>query len=207
MSSPATLTTFGPVPATVLFPKLQQAPQGARYCEEVHAYVPASYQYRIRGIQVEGPRHCPKKSLVARLFSKPTAKADNESDADNLVLAMGLTHGKMYLVPLEVAQHDNKIRYHGLDDIDTTANDEAAAVEKKYGGDLLPLWEAQTRADVRYRGKNPLRIEQLTSAAVELDGGKPIRKELPREYKNFACEHGSKIIVPPLELIDGRFAA
>ena len=137
---------FGPVPATVKYPK-ERAPQGARYCEEVDAFVPADLPYRIRGIRKEPPR---KKTLLRRILNV------GEKDEFPVVLAMGLTHGKMHLVPLDQAQKDDTIRLHGIEECEHQADPDF-----KVG--LRPLWEAQTRPDVVYRGKNPLRSQYLKS--------------------------------------------
>lgn len=133
---------YGPVPATVKYPK-DRAPQGARYCEEVDAFVPADLRYRIRGIRKEAPR---KQTLVRRILNI------KHKDDNPIVLAMGLTHGKMHLVPLAQAQKDDSIRLHGIEDRERVA-------EPDFKTDLIPLWEAQTRPDIVYRGKNPLRAQ------------------------------------------------
>ena len=129
---------YGPVPATVKFPK-EKAPKGTRYCEEVDAYVPAALTYRARGIKIQR-----KKTLVQRIAKAVKKTDDNEEEP--IVLAMGLTHAKMHLVPLAVAQQNNAIRYHGLDD------EEPIDHEARYGIKLLSLYEAQTDKNVVYRG-------------------------------------------------------
>lgn len=135
---------YGPVPVTVKYPK-NRAPQGARYCEEVDAFVPADLRYRIRGIRKEAPH---KQTLVRRILNI------RHKDDSPVVLAMGLTHGKMHLVPLAQAQKDDSIRLHGIEDYEREA-------EPDFKTGLIPLWEAQTRPDIVYRGKNPLRKQYL----------------------------------------------
>lgn len=150
MQATTPVEAFGPVPATVLFPKIQ-APEGARFCEEVHAFVPADLQYRIRGISIQ-EKTSKNKTFVQRIFGKHAKKTDTP-----LVMAMGLTHAKLNLVPLAQAQQDNAIRYHGLDDASDNSNTPSMIDEKVFKTELIPLFEAQTRFDVIYRGKNPLR--------------------------------------------------
>ena len=149
---------FGPVPATVFFPK-EQAPEGARFCEEVNAFVPADLPYRIRGIKKDDSTR-KNKTFVQRIFSKNAKKTDT-----NLVMAMGLTHAKLHLVPLAEAQQNNAIRYHGLEESKEVVKIEVD--EEKFHTKLIPLWEAQARFDIVYRGKNPLRSEVIGAETEE----------------------------------------
>ncbi|KAJ3545187.1 hypothetical protein NM688_g5652 [Phlebia brevispora] len=61
----------------------------------------------------------------------------------------------MNLIPLAQAQQDKTIRYHGV--ANENEDEEYPEVdEKMFKTELIPLWEAQTRPDIIYRGKNPL---------------------------------------------------
>lgn len=104
------VSMFGPVPPQLIAPRLQ-APVGARYCEEVDGFVPENLAYRIRGIE-KAPRKKVMKTqkLADRLF-KPKQKIAHEP----LVMAMGLTHGKMELISLSHAQLCPNIVYRSVD--------------------------------------------------------------------------------------------
>ena len=78
-------STYGPVPDTVLYPK-SAAPAGARFCEQVNAYVPADLSYRVRGLPIQGAaqqkttKAANFKRNVQRLFSKKTSATDSDDD-------------------------------------------------------------------------------------------------------------------------------
>ncbi|OSX63376.1 hypothetical protein POSPLADRAFT_1033030 [Postia placenta MAD-698-R-SB12] len=101
---------FGPVPEHEAgMPwKMKVAPDGARYCEELDAYVPAHLTYTIRGIkQTKAPL---KDRMRSRRFWRVDGK---DAEVDRTVCAIGLTHGKMTLVSLKDAQSDEAIRQAG----------------------------------------------------------------------------------------------
>ena len=94
---------FGPRPAHVVWPK-EHAPVGSRYCEEVDAYVPADLPYRIRGIHRRNPGWWAK--LQWRLkYGFPY---------ENLVMAMGVSHGEIKLIDLKEARSRPEIVYRSL---------------------------------------------------------------------------------------------
>ncbi|THG96463.1 hypothetical protein EW026_g5371 [Hermanssonia centrifuga] len=126
---------YGRVKKTFLIPK---APEGARYCEEVNAMVPADLPYRIRGISIE-PR---KKTLVERLLRK-----EFKEDGEPLVIAMGLTHGKMELISLGEAQQSRDIVYRSVEKLDDGEN-----FGRGFRTDLISLGEAKRRPEIVYRG-------------------------------------------------------
>ncbi|PSR74498.1 hypothetical protein PHLCEN_2v9795 [Hermanssonia centrifuga] len=95
-----------PIPEIKLIAE-HRAPEGTRYCEELNAYVPADLQYRIRGIPVA--KETRKKTFVERLF-----KRQSKDEGEPLVMAMGLTHGKMGLISLGEAQSRAAIVYRGV---------------------------------------------------------------------------------------------
>ena len=193
-------TTFGPAPATVFDPK-SYTPEGARYCEQVNAFIPADMSYRVRGIRKMAVPE--KKTLVARLF-KSTKKTDDSS----VVLAMGISHARMHLVSLADAQADADIKYRGIDTPAVPALPKRA-VQGDREVPLIPLWEAQARPDVRYRWVLAPKAEQKKADAA-WDAAHPERrpvKELPKEWRSLNGETGSKTIVPPLPAVDGRVKA
>ncbi|TCD68496.1 hypothetical protein EIP91_010671 [Steccherinum ochraceum] len=100
-SPPTSKHRFGPVPSHVHKPK-EQAPNGVRYCEELHAFVPSSARYGIRGIH----KHvvCPTLTQRVRKFFRLKVKSE-------LVLAMGLSHSDLSLISLDEAQRRPDIRY------------------------------------------------------------------------------------------------
>ncbi|KAI0915610.1 hypothetical protein AcW1_001487 [Taiwanofungus camphoratus] len=102
---------YGPVPESEagLHWKKKAVPEGARYCEELDAYVPADLPYCIRGIkQARAPL---KRRVLTRGFWRPAGK---DAAVDRMVCAIGLTHNKMNLVPLAKAQKDASIKYRGV---------------------------------------------------------------------------------------------
>ncbi|EMD35790.1 hypothetical protein CERSUDRAFT_96014 [Gelatoporia subvermispora B] len=106
---------FGPVRpehAGLAFVARRHVPHGARYCEELDAYVPADLTYRIRGIQ---KHQLPlKKRVLTREFWRHEGE---NAQVNRIVSAIGLTHGTMNLVPLKDAQRNANIKYRGLDDL------------------------------------------------------------------------------------------
>lgn len=104
---------FGPVsPEDAGMPWIAQRsiPPGARYCEELDAYVPAELPYRIRGIK-KHRRPLTKRILTRKFWSMA------EDAADGVVSAIGLTHSSIRLIPLKVAQQDRVIKYRGISDL------------------------------------------------------------------------------------------
>ena len=86
-----------------MWPK-EHAPAGSRYCEEVDAYVPAHLPYRIRGLRRRSPGWWAK--LKWRLkYGFPY---------ENLVMAMGISHGDIELIDLKEAQKRPDIVYRGV---------------------------------------------------------------------------------------------
>ncbi|OCH89956.1 hypothetical protein OBBRIDRAFT_793771 [Obba rivulosa] len=105
---------FGPVhPEDAGFPFLarQRIPLGARYCEELDAYVPEDLSYRIRGIKKL--RLPLKERILTREFWR---RGGDCAKANRIVSAIGLTHSSITLVPLKDAQRNPDIKYRCLDD-------------------------------------------------------------------------------------------
>lgn len=128
---------FGPVPEGVLCPKVQ-APDGSRYCEEVHAFVPDGLPYRIRAI--EGA-NLSKQRPKGRFFP-----GSSKRGSGGLTMAMGLTHAKLNLIPLGEAQKRGEIVYHSVDTLD--AGD---LLNRRFGTNLISLREARQNPDIKYR--------------------------------------------------------
>ena len=110
---------FGPVPDDIHFPK-EQAPPGARYCEEIHAFVPAHLPYRIRGIKKAHPKvtkdfHGWLKRMghKAGLRVSPT-RFGRRLLYEPLVMAMGLSHGQLKLIELGEARQRPEIVYRSV---------------------------------------------------------------------------------------------
>ena len=144
------LAAYGPVPDTVFDP-LAKVPEGARYCPMVNGYVPSDLPYRVRGLR----NLKPKKTIGTLLGKKP-----------ELIMARGLTHSKIRLVSLEEAQQTESIRCHDLGEgLEIQCDEVQAEEEALFQRKLLPLWEAQSRHDVKYGGANPCLIDLLASRA------------------------------------------
>lgn len=128
---------FGPIPETVVCPKLQ-APEGSRYCEELDAFVPEGLSYRIRGI---GKTNSHRTSFSARIFPGFFRK-----EREKLVMAMGLTHAKLKLIPLSEAQRRKDIVYHSVD-----TSDNGTASSGGSDSELISLFEARGSPETIYR--------------------------------------------------------
>ena len=142
-AAPDPVEAFGPVP-DMAYPWVCTR-QGARYCSELDAYVPADLFYRVRTIRKAEP----SKTLVERLLGKKQPV----QEATSIVTAGGLTHGKMRLISLKEARKNERIRHYGLDgrreiEYDTVKRKQ----EKTQGRRLIELWEAQARPDMVYGG-------------------------------------------------------
>ncbi|KAH9946469.1 hypothetical protein B0H21DRAFT_693690 [Amylocystis lapponica] len=112
-SSPATPhpTGYGPVPLEQRGITWQRkvVPEGARYCEELDAFVPENLPYCIRGIKQR------KAPLTQRVFTRGFWRVENEdSGADRTVCAIGLTHRRMNLISLKEAQNTPWVKYRGV---------------------------------------------------------------------------------------------
>ncbi|KAF7798485.1 hypothetical protein EIP86_009706 [Pleurotus ostreatoroseus] len=97
---------YGPVPHTVVWPR-EHAPAGSRYCPEVDAFVPAHLPYRIRGLKKAKPRY--------RFLSKIMHRIRTGQPYENLVMAMGISHGELKLISLQEAQQRPDIVYRTVD--------------------------------------------------------------------------------------------
>ncbi|OBZ66488.1 hypothetical protein A0H81_13678 [Grifola frondosa] len=142
----ASKRVFGPVPEPGLPWKPTVIPPGARYCEELDAFVPANRPYGIRGI---AKRRAPLMERVrtGELFHV-------ESKDEQMTMAFGLTHKTIMLVPLMHAQQSAEIKYRGLEGSEnkrvermTSAN---GTIHK--GLTLVPLEQAQKNVEIKYRG-------------------------------------------------------
>ncbi len=128
---------FGPVPDAVLCPKVQ-APEGSRYCEEIHAFVPKGLPFRIRGIEGTKPIRQSRKGRFFRgLFNR---------QPENMIMAMGLTHGDLNLIPLGEAQQRAEIVHHSVD----TLND-ADLFTRGFRTDLVSICDARQSPEIKYR--------------------------------------------------------
>ena len=74
-----------------------------------------------------------------------------EQVEDPVVIAKGLTHGKMHLVPLEVAQRDQRIRLHGIVGEGKTMRCTMGTSSDGDSPKLISLWEAQAQREIVYR--------------------------------------------------------
>ena len=166
-------TTYGPVPETVYDPK-SHTPEGVSYCEQINAFVPTGLAYRVRGIRKMATAD--KKTLVDRIFKKKTD--------DSVVLAMGLSHARMNLVPLAEAQADPEIKFRGIDSPAVPA-EPPRAVQGDREVPLVPLWEAQMRPDIRWRLVLAPRAEQKKADAkwFAAHPERIVLKELPMGWR------------------------
>ena len=130
-------------PAQTQYSK-SQAFKRIHFCKELNTYVPSDYSFQVRGIRKEVVVE--KQSLMQRFLNKQPEAAEEEP---SVVVAKGLTHGKIHLVPLEVAQRDQRIRLHGIDG--EAAPKQCTMAQETGGPKMLSLWEAQARRDIVYR--------------------------------------------------------
>lgn len=108
---PRPVDVFGPVPHYIYFPK-EHAPTGSRYCEEIDAFVPEHLPYRIRGL---------KKATSKWPWTKLVYRIRYGHKYENLVMAMGITHGSIELISLREAQGRPDIVYRSVAHLDLVA--------------------------------------------------------------------------------------
>lgn len=128
---------FGPVPDNVGSPKLQ-APAGARFSEELNAFVPENTHYSIRGYE---------KRILAPTLRHRLRSLFGLKNKPELIMAMGLTHSKMSLISLEEAQSRPDIVYRPGEG-DCLSDEELAS---RGFSDLITLDEANATDEIRLR--------------------------------------------------------
>ena len=88
-------------------PHPRYLPEGARYCKQLHAFIPAHLVYRSHELHPERVE-VKEKNVLKKIFRKKHIGEEVETWT-----VQGLTHASANLIPLAEAQTMNYIKYRG----------------------------------------------------------------------------------------------
>lgn len=113
-------------------PHPRYIPEGTRYCEQLHAFVPADLPfYTNRLHKQEAPVCDEEKSLFERVFAK---KEEHVCEDVKTWRVKGLTHHTFSFVTLEQAQANERIKYRDTGVLTS---------EEKKDLELWELWQVE----------------------------------------------------------------
>ena len=95
-------------------PHPRYIPPGTRYCEQLHAFIPADLPFHRSVVKIRAPP-VPVEKVEKSVFKKIFGKEEKEIEVPTEWIARGVTHSRIHVMPLEEAQAREYIKYRGTE--------------------------------------------------------------------------------------------